>query len=255
MRPTAPTSPGSPQARPVLGYSLFPGNRDQLIDLILHAARSIRAPWRLGYLNAAQFNLGASDPDFARRLRAMDLLYPDGQSIVWAARRRGVRLDARLTAADFIGDFFRRAATAGVSVALVGGPPGAAAAFASYWSGQVPGLEIRFTCDGFFAPGRQADVCRNIEAANPDIVLVGMGAPRQECFVERASASGAPRVWWCVGALFEYGPWGRRRAPRWMRDAGMEWAFRLAQEPRRLAGRYLIGNPLFVWRVLAGRHG
>ncbi len=234
----------------VLGYDVFQGTRQEFIHTLLGAISRARSPYRVGYLNAAQFNAGEDDLEFRERLRSMDLLYGDGQSIVWAARRCGVSLRERLTSADFIGDFLREAASAGLAVALVGGVPGSAEQFASYWKREIPGLEIPFHHHGFFSASEQADLTESIRSSGAQVVLVGLGAPRQEAFVAGISDADAPRVLWCVGALFEYGPWGKRRAPAWMRAAGLEWAFRLAQEPRRLAGRYLLGNPLFVWRVL-----
>jgi N-acetylglucosaminyldiphosphoundecaprenol N-acetyl-beta-D-mannosaminyltransferase len=207
----------------------------------------------VGYLNAAQYNLACSLEGFGDQLHAMDLLYADGQSIVWAARRSGTTLPERLSAGDFIGEFLQRSASAGLSVALVGGMPGSAARFGQYWQRRIPGLEVRYERDGFFCAAEEDAVWRAIEESDADVVLVGMGAPRQEAFVGRVSVRGRARLWWCVGALFEYGPGGLRRAPHWMRRSGLEWAFRLAQEPRRLAGRYLIGNPLFVWRALRFR--
>lgn len=229
---------------------MFAGARQDLIETLLRQARETSAPWCADYLNAAQFNRGESDPAFGATLRSMDLLYADGRSIVWAAHRAGVELPGRLTAADFIGEFLQQAAGSGVSVALVGGRPGSAASFAAFWKRRIPELDIPLERDGFFEPSETASVLESVAASEADVVLVGMGAPRQEALVEEARRRGEARVWWCVGALFEYGPWGKRRAPVWMRRSGLEWLFRLLQEPRRLAGRYLIGNPLFVWRVL-----
>jgi N-acetylglucosaminyldiphosphoundecaprenol N-acetyl-beta-D-mannosaminyltransferase len=254
MIQTSERQTGAP-APSVLGFRLFAGDRRALIETLVRAARECRRPYRVDYLNAAQFNLACGSQEFAGRLRAMDLLYADGQSVVWAARREGEALPERLSAGDFIGEFLQRATSAGLSLALVGGTPGAAARFGEYWQRRVPGLEIRYTSDGFFDAGEAGAVCAAIEESDADVVLVGMGAPRQEAFVERAAGLGRARAWWCVGALFEYGPGGRRRAPHWMRRAGLEWAFRLAQEPRRLVGRYLIGNPLFVWRVMLRKQG
>ncbi len=239
----------------VLGYDLFQGARQELIRHLLEAVASARTPYRVGYLNAAQFNAGEDDPEFRERLRSMDLLYADGQSIVWAAGRCGVSLPERITAADFIGDFLREAASAGLAIALVGGVPGSAEQFASYWKREIPGLDLPFLHHGFFGASEQSDLAHSIRSSGAQVVLIGLGAPRQEDFVTQFNDADAPRVLWCVGALFEYGPWGKRRAPAWMRNAGLEWAFRLAQEPRRLARRYLLGNPLFVWRVLTRSEG
>lgn len=247
--PRPPLAPSIP-TRAVLGFDLYNGTRDGLVETLLRAAVNSPAGFRAGYLNAAQSNLAEDDPAFASQLRAINLLYADGQSIIWASRWLGEPLPERLSAADFIGEFLIRAAQRGVSLALLGGHPGSAGEFARYWRLRIPSLEIRYEHDGFFAQREEPSILTAIEEIGADIVLVGMGAPRQEAFVARAVASGGPRVWWCVGALFEYGDWGRRRAPRWMRRYGLEWAFRLAQEPRRLAGRYLLGNPRFVLRAL-----
>lgn len=234
----------------MLGFSVFAGARRELIEHVLERARKSRGPQRIGYLNAAQVNRASADPAFARTLRSMDLLYADGQSIVWAGRRSGATLPERLTAADFIEDFLRRAASLGVSIALVGGQPGSAASFSAFWRNQIPGLEFRYVHDGTFSDVETDEILDEIRRSHADVVLIGMGAPRQERLAEAAAGDGHAGVWWCVGALFEYGSWGKRRAPLWMRRSGLEWAFRLAQEPRRLAVRYLIGNPVFVWRVL-----
>ena len=88
------------------------------------------------------------------------------------------------------------------------------------------------------------------EKARPDLVLVGMGVPNQESWLEENWPNLAPRVYWCVGALFEYYSGQRARAPRWLRRIGLEWAFRLVLEPQRLWRRYILGNTLFTLRVL-----
>ena len=117
----------------------------------------------------------------------------------------------------------------------------------------APGLKIVYTHHGFLDDPAAVEVGRAIEAADPDLVLVGMGAPRQEARALAWAGEGPARVWWCVGALFEYYAGSRRRAPAWVRRAGMEWAVRLALEPRRLWRRYLLGNPLFIFRVIRRR--
>src|SRR5205823_1463715 len=118
----------------------------------------------------------------------------------------------------------------------------------------APGLEIVFAQDGFFQASEADQVFDLLEAADPDLVLIGMGAPRQEHWALAWSRRGRPRVYWCVGALFEYYAGTRLRAPRWMRRIGLEWLARLILEPGRLWKRYLIGNPLFLWRVLRNQH-
>ncbi|MCL5269386.1 MAG: WecB/TagA/CpsF family glycosyltransferase, partial [bacterium] len=107
---------------------------------------------------------------------------------------------------------------------------------------------------GYFNEVDARRILEAIELANPDVVLIGMGTPRQEHWALMWSAADRrPRVWWCVGALFEYYAGTRGRAPVWMRRTGLEWVWRLALEPGRLWRRYLLGNPRFLWRVWRGR--
>lgn len=208
-------------------------------------------PARISYLNAATTNLAVEDPDQARRLREFEAVYADGKAVVWAARLLGDPIPCRVNAGDFTEAFFRAFAGAGLKVALVGGEPGVAERFGEVYRARAPGLRLVFVNDGFFE--NETGVREALEARDPDVVLLGMGSPRQERIAEEWSRSGRPRVWWCVGALFEYDAGVRRRAPVWMRRVGLEWAFRLAMEPGRLWRRYLIGNPKFVWRTLKAK--
>jgi N-acetylglucosaminyldiphosphoundecaprenol N-acetyl-beta-D-mannosaminyltransferase len=205
----------------------------------------------ISYINAATFNQAFESPRIARLLRRMNLLYADGQSVVWASRKLGDPLPERVNAADFIEEFLRGCAEKKISVALVGGKPGQAAEFARHFHARVPDLNITAISDGYFAEADSRRVRERIDELNPHIVLLGMGVPRQEAFALEWSAGSPPRVWWCVGALFEYFSGSRARAPVWTRRAGLEWLFRLTLEPRRLWRRYLIGNVKFIYRVLA----
>jgi N-acetylglucosaminyldiphosphoundecaprenol N-acetyl-beta-D-mannosaminyltransferase len=113
-----------------------------------------------------------------------------------------------------------------------------------------PGLKIVGVRHGFFRPEELPALIREIEAARPHVVLLGMGSPRQEIWMEEFGASlGAPVVW-AGGGVLDY-PSGRlRRAPRLMCRTGLEWLGRALIEPRRLGPRYLLGIPLFLWRVV-----
>ena len=225
------------------------------LEKVLRAAGERARPVRVGYLNAAQVNLAFNDPRHARRLAGLDWLYADGQAVVWATRWLKAPIPERINAGDFTGELVRGLAVKGLKLALVGGhPPGIhptseADRIADRFRAWAPGLNIVYTHHGFLDEALGDQILEALEAADPDLVLLGMGAPRQERWAEVWAERGRPRVWWCVGALFEYYAGTRRRAPQWMRRAGLEWLFRLAMEPRRLFKRYVIGNPLFVWRV------
>jgi N-acetylglucosaminyldiphosphoundecaprenol N-acetyl-beta-D-mannosaminyltransferase len=255
------STPHLPTAR-LLGFDLLATRTGDFLDSVLEAAAARERPLTIGYLNAAQVNLAFDDPEQARRLAALDWLYADGQAVVWASRWAGGREDdarkgglpERINAGDFTRELMKGLARRDLSVALVGGRPGEAELAAERFRRWAPGLEIAFWHHGFFSEAEAPAVRERLETADPDLVLLGMGAPRQERWaLAWAAGPGRPRAWWCVGALLEYYAGTRWRAPGWMRRAGLEWAVRLVLEPRRLWRRYVIGNPRFAWRVLRGR--
>lgn len=254
MKTTAPRAdvhhPVSPPAVvDVLGFPVRSLNVEGLIDLLTDAAAR-REPTTVCYLNAHTWNLARNDASFRRTLMAADVLYADGISVVWASRRAGAPLPRRLTAADYFGDFARRCADRDVSVFLLGGQPGVPARVAAALQREHPGLRIAGTHSGFFDLDSQAaSVVAAVNAARPDVLLVGMGSPRQERWLfERRDELTVP-VRWCVGALFDYVTGLERRAPAWLCRIGCEWLFRLMMDPRGKWRRYLVGNARFVWNV------
>lgn len=218
------------------------------------AAPSLPRPAFITYVNAWCSNISARDSDYRALLHQADCVYADGQAIVWASRFLGTPLPERVNAADFILDFCREAARRGLSLYLLGGPEGVAAGAAKKFLRSAPGLRVLGAEYGYFSgeAAEQAAIER-IAQASPDILIVGMGVPHQEKWVWRNLDRFRTRAVWCVGAMFEYHAGYRARAPRWVRHAGLEWAFRLMLEPRRLWRRYIIGNTVFIARVLAAR--
>ena len=212
-------------------------------------------PFRAGYLNPHSINLCRRDARLAEELRGFDLLYPDGIGLVWAARWLGHPLAERVTASDFLPDLCRGAAAAGRSLYFVGGAPGVAETAARRLGEEAPGLEIRGVDHGFFDDPGAGEVVARVRDARPDLCLVGLGSPRQERWVlHHAPALGVPVVW-SVGGVFDFYSGRRRRAPAWMQRLGVEWAHRMALEPRRLWRRYLLGNLAFLAATLRERSG
>ncbi|MCX8036005.1 MAG: WecB/TagA/CpsF family glycosyltransferase [Candidatus Sumerlaeia bacterium] len=217
------------------------------------AAASERRGWRIAYVNAANFNLAGDNPEFAETLRSFDLVYADGQAVVWASRFLGDPVPERVNAGDFIEQFCAACARRTLRVYLLGSKPDVAERAAQYLSARVAGVHIVGCHHGHFDLADSPRIAAEIARRAPDVVLVGMGAPRQEFWTAEHAASLNAGVVWCVGALFDYLAGETPRAPVWMRRVGLEWLFRLAVEPRRLWRRYLIGNWRFLWRVLCAR--
>lgn len=237
-----------------LGLPLDPVGIDDIVLRLVRAAEAPGAePLVATYLNAHTTNLAFADPQMARAIRHAGLVYADGMSVVKAARRRGIPVPERATAADYLKRFCWAAAARHVPIALVGGAEGLAERCAAALRREVPALRVALAHHGYLDPGDEARLAEALRASGAGIVLLGMGSPQQERLAHALAARRAAPVLWCVGALFEYFAGGRARVPAWMGAAGLEWLFRLSQEPRRLARRYLVGNLQFVARASLGR--
>lgn len=238
----------------VLGLPLRPLRTDGLIELLAQrAAAGLRTT--ACYANAHTVNLALRDDAFRRALTSSDVLYADGASVVWASRFAEGRLPERMTSADYFPRFARRCADLGLRLFLLGGRTGIAEKAADRLVRDIPHLAVIGTHDGYFDAARSEQVIDAVNAAKPDVLMVGMSSPRQEEWVIRhADRIDAP-VRWCVGALLDYLAGMERRAPAWLCRMGGEWVFRLLVDPVGKWRRYLLGNPAFVWHTLMWRWG
>jgi len=210
---------------------------------------------RVAYVNAHVINQSFENPLVRDSLLASDLVYCDGYGVRLAAKAIGLPVPHRMTGADWIWGVAALCEAAGQSLYLLGSNPGASAEAARALQRWYPSLKVTGTHHGYFGLGSPHDqrVVEHINERKPDILLVGMGTPQQELWVQRHFEEINATVVWTVGALFEYVSGRIRRAPHWMSDNGLEWIFRLAVEPRRMWRRYLLGNPVFLHRVLEER--
>jgi len=210
---------------------------------------------RVSYVNAHVLNQSFSSPELRRVLQRSDLVYCDGYGVRLAARVVGLPVPHRMTGADWIWTVAALCQESGLSLYLLGSEPGSSADAASALKRWYPGLDVRGTHHGYFGldTPHSERVLEHLAEIQPDILLVGMGTPQQELWVERNHDRIEASVVWTVGALFDYVSGRVPRAPHWIADNGFEWIFRLAMEPRRMWRRYLLGNPAFLYRVLEER--
>lgn len=210
-------------------------------------------PRRVMYVNAHVLNQSLEIPALRGALECADLVYCDGYGVRLAAKALDTEIPHRMTGADWIWGLASLCESAGQSVYLLGSEPGVAAEATRRLHRWYPALDVVGTHHGYFELDSAHDerVVEDINLKRPDIVLVGMGSPKQELWVQRNAHRLDTSVVWTVGALFDYVSGRVPRAPGWLADNGLEWIFRLAIEPQRMWRRYLLGNPQFVGRVMA----
>lgn len=201
------------------------------------------------FANAHTLNLSYEDAAFRKILNDVDVLLPDGSGIEVACRRDGIRRKGNVNGTDMLPLLCEALGNSGGSVYLLGGEEGIAETAAGNLRSRVPSLRVAGTRNGFFNQANCDDVIAQINEAKPDVLLVGMGQPLQERWVAANRHRLDVPVVMAVGGLFDFYAEKVSRAPVWLRELGLEWIWRLLQEPGRMWKRYVIGNPLFLLRI------
>jgi exopolysaccharide biosynthesis WecB/TagA/CpsF family protein len=234
----------------VLGVNVDKLTRDQVLSRL--ASWEDERPRMLAYVNAHTLNLAAREEDLREVLNRSDLVMNDGIGLSLAARMRGERFPENLNGSDFTVRLLQFGAERGWRVFLLGGEPGVAEAAAARLRERIAGLEIVDTCHGYTGESDELLVQR-IRDARATLLIVAFGSPLQELWLARNLAASEARLGVGVGAFLDFSAGRVRRAPRWMNALGLEWCFRLSQEPRRLWRRYVVGNPVFLLRAWRDR--
>ena len=210
---------------------------------------------KVGFVNPACANIAAGSRAYRRDLAACDLVLPDGIGMKIAASwlRTPIRQNVNGT------DFFPRLCTAMNAqrqrLYLVGARPEVVARVAEVVRERWPAIDLVGAQHGYFQPAEEISIAQDIRESGAHVVLVAMGVPVQESFIARMGDSMGPCVAIGVGGLFDFVAGRISRAPQWMRDAGLEWTWRLIQEPGRMWQRYLVGNFSFLARVAMQQRG
>lgn len=232
----------------------------RLVNLALHeavdaidGAVAAGRPTRIAFVNADCANLATRDQDYRRDLADFDWTFVDGVGMRIAGKIMAQPVRDNVNGTDLFPLLCAALARRNRSLYLLGARPGVAAAAAEWARQRHPGLRIAGTADGYFEAAEAEDVARTIRRTQPDVLLVALGAPRQEAWIQRHFPATGATVAIGVGGLFDYYSNRIPRAPLWMRRTGLEWVFRLYQEPRRLWRRYLVGNALFMARLIRNR--
>lgn len=207
------------------------------------------------YVNVHAVNLAQIDGRFRGIINNAAVAYCDGEGVRIGARLLGSRLPPRTVLTYWVWDLCRLMEERGLSVYFLGASEDVAGRAAAIVRGRYPKLIVAGWHHGYFGKqGAESDaVVSEINRLAPDLLFVGFGMPLQEYWIEENLASLRAGIVLPAGSMIDYIAGEKRPTPAWMANSGLEWFYRLLREPRRLWRRYLIGNPLFVLRVVGHR--
>ena len=235
----------------VLGVSVSAMDLRIATEAILAAARARRK----GYICVTGVHgvtEAQNDPAFRRILNASFLNTTDGMPLVWLGRHLVKPEVQRVYGPDLMCEVFAATQAVNFKHFFYGGAPGVADQLKARLEARFPGVQIAGTYTPPFRPLNDAEkkeLAAQVRAAQPDLMWVGLSTPKQERFMAEYLPQLEVTLMAGVGAAFDFHSGRVRQAPRWIQRAGMEWFFRMCCEPRRLARRYLVNNPLFLWRI------
>ena len=204
-------------------------------------------------VNAQALNLACEHPWLRRFFNNAEIMFCDGFGVMLVARLLGYKIPERITYADWMWELASIAANSGYTMFFLGAKSSVAEKAALLLRGQFPDLKIVGTHHGYFNKrsngNENNDIIEEISTLHPNLLVLGMGMPTQELWLMENWARINANIALTGGAVFDYVSGDLQRAPHWMTEHGLEWLGRLIIEPRKLWKRYLIGNPLFFWRV------
>lgn len=222
-----------------------------LVEVLDDLERALDSGWQtsIGFVNADCLNKCFTHKPYHETLGSMERVYPDGIGARLAAQMFGKGVDENINGTDLFPLLCERMAQLPNSIFLLGARHGIAEKVAENMIARFPGLTIAGCQDGYFTAEEEDEVIDRINRSGASVLLVALGAPQQEMWIEKNRDRLKVRVLMGVGGLFDFYSGRIQRAPVWFREIGLEWVWRLLQEPGRMWRRYVIGNPLFLYRV------
>lgn len=206
---------------------------------------------KIYFINAHCINTAAKNVQYQSVLHEKGvLLFADGIGMRLASKVADCQFIDNVNGTDLFPVLCQDAAKTGVTLALLGARPGIAQRCADNMRKQFPNLNIVFIHDGYFNAESESEIIKHINDSNAHILFVAMGVPMQEFWIDRNAEKLNVPIILGVGALFDFYSGAVPRAPIQIRKLGLEWLFRLILEPRRLFVRYVLGNPVFIMRML-----
>lgn len=201
------------------------------------------------FVNVNSINLAFETSSLKCAINSANRVFCDGSGMRMAASAAGFQLKDNINGTDLLPFLCERASAKGKSLFLLGSSPGVAAIAAGKLKDSYPSLNIAGHHHGYFDSGQNAEIIEQVNQSRADILLIALGSPKQEQWlIANASKLNCSKAL-AVGGLLDFFSGRLPRAPLWMREIGLEWLWRLLQEPKSKFHRYVIGNPLFLYRV------
>ncbi len=238
-----------PGVKEVLGIPINAMTMSRALDAIDEAI-VLRKSVQIGVVNAAKIVNMRRDPALRQDVLSSDLIFADGMSVVWASRILGRRLPERVAGIDLMMGMLVRGDKKGYRIFFLGATDDVLGAVVDRVGREYPGVQVAGRQNGYFKESEEEGIARRIRESRADILLVAITSPKKEKFLARWSETINVPVSHGVGGSFDVYAGKVERAPESWQKLGLEWLYRLKQEPGRLWKRYLVTNTLFAGMVL-----
>lgn len=237
----------------MLGLRIDNLTMSEALDWIMNRIQSRAHGAQISFINAHCANVARKHSKYRGILASSDLVLADGIGMKVAGDLLEKPIVENVNGTDMFPLLCSQLDKCSGRVYLLGGGPGVADKVASWISSHYPDIRIVGARSGFFSERQNQLEVAAIKRARPDVLLVAMGVPRQELWITKNLEASGARIGIGVGGLFDFYSGRIPRAPKWLRKAGLEWMYRLYQEPGRMWQRYMIGNFSFAYRVMLER--
>ena len=238
---------------PVLGTELAVTSYENLSNLLLQRASDVGC-FAIDFSNTHIITMRRHVRGFLDMTNCMDLFVPDAVPLVWVMNAKGAGMRDRVYGPTFLRECVRLSPS-NVRHYFLGGDQSCLNALLINLKQVNPELMICGSHHGYFGLDQEEEVWRSINQAKPDLLWVGLGTPKQQEWINRWKPRFNSGVLLAVGFAFDVNAGMKSDAPAWMQRAGMTWLYRMGSEPRRLIGRYLKWNSLFIWYLLSETMG
>jgi N-acetylglucosaminyldiphosphoundecaprenol N-acetyl-beta-D-mannosaminyltransferase len=234
----------------LFGFGVDRLSLEEVVNCIDEAIVAKR-PLHVILVNAGKIVLARKDPDLAYIIRTAELVGADGVPIIWASYLLSKPLPGRVNGTDLMNRLIELAAEKGYRVYFLGARQQVIEKAIVQLKQKYPSLQLAGYRNGYYnSPESERQVIDDVSGSRADILLIGMSSPKKEKWVRQHFQDLNVTVVHGVGGSFDILGGVTKRAPLWMQKAGLEWLYRLAQEPRRLWRRYLVGNAIYTFLVI-----